>query len=300
MERFVIQIAIFGLSSFFILFISHELLNEIIETNEGHQFPKNTKALVLGNSHAEAAINDTLIAGMVNFSKKAEPYFYTLLKANEIVKNNSNLKEVFIHFRYNDITHERDAWFDQSNLYANYSYTMTSEERKLLFDLNPVGFFQIHLIRSIPRQVKVVLGMVLNKESREFGGHKVWPSRENTDFELPALNIHPINYIHLNHLLETIEIFKRKGIKVHLFQTPFFPGLEDNISDDYFSTYILSEYPEIKYLKFQEFSTEPNLFSDIHHLNKIGSVKFTEYFRNNLKEYIQIETSQNLPKKNTP
>ena len=57
--------------------------------------PDEKKYVFLGHSHAQAAYNDKLIDSAFNLASSGEAYFYTYVKLNKILEDNSDKKIIF-------------------------------------------------------------------------------------------------------------------------------------------------------------------------------------------------------------
>ena len=75
---------------------SHILAKDIL--NEGD------KIYIMGNSHSECAINDSLLAdNYINISLSAEPLFYSVIKARRLLTENKKIDTIIIEFTNNSI-----------------------------------------------------------------------------------------------------------------------------------------------------------------------------------------------------
>ena len=92
--------------------ISHILAKDIL--NEG------AKIYIMGNSHPECAINDSLLPdNYINISKSAEPLFYSVIKARKLLTENKKIDTIIIEFTNNSIN--TVGWvIDNDRLLANY------------------------------------------------------------------------------------------------------------------------------------------------------------------------------------
>ena len=57
---------------------------------------KSKSILILGDSHTECAIDDSIVSKSVNLSKSADAYFYSFVKLRKFLKINSDIKTVIL------------------------------------------------------------------------------------------------------------------------------------------------------------------------------------------------------------
>jgi hypothetical protein len=91
---------------------SHILAKDIL--NEGD------KIYIMGNSHSECAINDSLLPdNYINISLSAEPLFYSVIKARRLLTENKKIDTIIIEFTNNSIN--TVGWvINNDRLLANY------------------------------------------------------------------------------------------------------------------------------------------------------------------------------------
>ena len=61
------------------------LIIKYINNEKYYAIPESVKNLIVGHSHSECSLNDSLILNTLNISKSAEPYFYNYFKIMKIV-----------------------------------------------------------------------------------------------------------------------------------------------------------------------------------------------------------------------
>ena len=54
-----------------------------------YKFKEKKNILIVGNSHTECSVNDSIISNSVNLSQSASSYFYSYMKIREFTKYNS-------------------------------------------------------------------------------------------------------------------------------------------------------------------------------------------------------------------
>ena len=72
MKRFILQILVLLSIVSFIIFFILKFSNDQIKKNAKFAINKNTKFIVVGDSHSECCFNDSLINNLQNFSSSGE------------------------------------------------------------------------------------------------------------------------------------------------------------------------------------------------------------------------------------
>ena len=100
------------------MLLSNSLFKKNIIESKG-RYIQNIDILVMGNSHPECAINDSLLPiKFVNIAQSGEPLIYTCIKARTILKLTHN-DTVIIEFTNNSL--QTINWvLDDDRLYTNY------------------------------------------------------------------------------------------------------------------------------------------------------------------------------------
>jgi hypothetical protein len=110
---------------------SHIIAKDIL--NEG------AKIYIIGNSHPECAINDSLLPNnYINISLSAEPLFYSVIKARKLLTENKKIDTIIIEFTNNSLN--TVGWvINNDRLFANYQKyfaNMNFAEHYFLFSNN--------------------------------------------------------------------------------------------------------------------------------------------------------------------
>ena len=96
---------------------------------------------ILGNSHPECAINDSLLPkNYANIAQSAEPLFYSVIKARRLLTDHSKIDTMVIEFTNNSLTTVKWVISDSSLMrnYKKYFAVMNIEEHAFLFEKNPL------------------------------------------------------------------------------------------------------------------------------------------------------------------
>ena len=97
MRKFLRSCLRFGSLTIVIYVVLIFTTTRIIGTKVSFVLPDTVDKIVLGHSHPECALNDSLVPGLANFSNSGEAYFYAYYKLKKILDQNKNIKTVFIY-----------------------------------------------------------------------------------------------------------------------------------------------------------------------------------------------------------
>ena len=98
------------------------------------------EAIFVGDSHIQSAINDALIANVVNLSQNGEPYYFTYYKLKKIVASKkTKIKTIYLGFGYHNLSSYRDDFtFGKYNhdISARYFFILPTSEREKFIGYN--------------------------------------------------------------------------------------------------------------------------------------------------------------------
>ena len=89
--------------------------------------------LVIGDSHTELAINDSLLNNTLNISTPAEGYIFTYMKLRNILKNNSQIRNIMLGVSYHNFSSYYDKYIYEEEPYSLISQHISLMELKDLF-----------------------------------------------------------------------------------------------------------------------------------------------------------------------
>ena len=295
MKRFIKRILVFLV--ILILFFGIIITFIFVKINEGHNFKidKNFDKLILGHSHSEGALNDSLIEGVKNLSSGGEFYFYTFLKVKKIVKENRQIKTVFLEFTNNQIALDMEAWavseeYNLNNL-PKYTPVMNFANYKYIVSKDPKSFLKASTV-TFKNNLKFVL-----KNKRNFIIHGRWggflPSKECfTDSLLnsqqmqkkSAITNEKTTSVNLNFVIKIIEFCNNNGVKVCLIRSPQHKEYLGRRNEKQFQEIINSKFSDVLFFDFNDFSLSNDDYRDLEHLNYKGAKKFSLFFDSLLKK----------------
>lgn len=310
MKRFLLQICAFIFFTVFILTVSGSLTNFLLsERNKDiHTIPPGKDYVILGNSRPALAFNDSLITRVYNFSSIGEAYFYTYLKAEQIIKNNKHLKGIFLEYNLEDIGHKRDSWtwgrdFMQNN-YVKYSYAMSFYNFKTLMLKNPKDWFAVHMGQAFVRQMKNILILDKGELQKYYGGY-FFDNVSNMDSLLKEVSVSQKDHIknvaefHQEQLRRILKLCRENGIKVYLIRSPLHYSNGIQPDRNWMLSYLGPENKDLEYLDFNDYPADLEEYKDPSHLNDKGAIRFSRFFNQliedgllseqNMSEFLRME-----------
>lgn len=288
MKRFLSNSIVFLIVFFLGYFtIDYKLNKEMVKRHISYTIPY-SKYVVLGHSHPECSLNDTLIADLKNFASSAESYFYTLNKIKTILKDNKKTEVVFLEYTNNQITKQMDNWIWGSvyitNFYPLYSFNMTSEQKFLLFKKNTKGLVNANNL-NLKKNIEKILFTNNPQKMRLNGGYNnlnfskvdsILNSRkQNKDLEKFDNRVSVTN---ISYLEKIISFCKDKNVKLILFRSPIHSEYEVRQNEIKYKQILANNLKGVDYLDFSSFPLDNECYADLPHLNNKGAKIFSIWF----------------------
>lgn len=247
---------------------------------------KNREILMIGHSHSECAFNDFLIPGLANFSQSGESYFYSYIKAKELIAQNPNINTLLIEFSNNQIDKHMGEWIwgdkYMSYRFPKYAQFMDLESLNLLIDNNP-KCFEENIFPLIKNNFKMIVKGLDYKN--EIGGY-LYLKRNKTDSLVQDLSkkketnnsITQVSYENLEFLQKIITYAEHQGIKVYLVRSPLHEKYTGFQNEQIFQDILNTKFSNIEFLDFSHFPLSNSEFGDLEHVNHKGATIFSNWF----------------------
>jgi len=279
-KRGILFLIITGIVSLIVGFLSVLISKEIFD----YKFKEKKNILIVGNSHTECSVNDSIISNSVNLSQSASSYFYSYMKIREFIKYNPQIDTVIISFSDNDLFSEKEKWFSSSE---KINYNMT--RHIVLFNKDDY----LDLFKSNPVEVSLQTFILysdfynLHIQKRDFIGSYNKINANKIDEAIIEFNLNPpiidstIAITELKYLLKIYEFTQENNIKLILLNTPIHPILEKHFSVIKPRNFQIAskQMPNATYLNHTSFVLENSMYADLSHLNNKGSNKYSEFLQ---------------------
>jgi len=251
-----------------------------------YKLVKNKKIFILGNSHPQFGIADTL--NIVNNAMAGETLFYEAIKARKILENNpdaticididpENLKAAFINLA--------DYRLPQS--YRNYLYFMNSDEQKFIVYHNPLKAMRVFFSPNFIAPFRKVGSSYISEkfldinhpqveEAPKFSYKRVWE---------PEVEIQ--NFLAIENLIKDHP--HNRFIITHLPKSKYW---HFDFNDNYkHCMMLLEQLPNTVILDYTRVIFPDDHYADPEHLNYIGKYDMTNLLVNDLKKRNLITTN---------
>ena len=187
--------------------------------------------LVLGNSHPECAINDSILPNYFNLAQGGSAYFYDYLKLREMLKYNPQIDTVIIGYSYGDLKESMNQWITDENKInyklRTYLFLLKPEDYLTLLKASPFNTLKYTpqtILHNIQTKYK---GFSYLGGFKPLKGHRLKKAKELLD---PLTKEETKNYseYQAKYLLKIYGLCETKNIQLILLSTPIHPLLQKN------------------------------------------------------------------------
>ncbi|OZV68552.1 hypothetical protein [Winogradskyella aurantia] len=286
----------------------------IIKSQSKFTVNKDVTKLILGHSHSQCSINDSILKKSINLSASGESYFYNYQKLKKIIGDNPQIQTVFIEFTNNQVDSVMDDWtwgYEKMSFYLQYySSFMDSEDFNLLLKHNSTDLFASYSIATRKHVYRIVKGDY--NLADEIGNYmytkqsKVEELISNNNFNSSISESHSISETNIQYLRKMIKYCRGNSIEVFLIRSPQHPLYADLSNEDVYQNILKTRFDDVDLLDFNGMKFPNSNYLDLRHLNYKGANKFTTLFdnliENNLlysanKQFLIDEAVRNFNKK---
>jgi hypothetical protein len=255
-----------------------------------NQNNKDGMVYILGNSHPECAINDSLLSGnYANIAQSAEPLFYSVIKARRLLTDHSKIDTMVIEFTNNSLTTVKWVISDSRLMqnYKKYFALMNPEEHAFLFEKNPLKsiktFFSITPFELFSNK-KNVDGAYRCLVKNNIEGFDKLSIRASIVNRYELLNkVHNEEYFGFANLLSLIK--NNPQTFFIITRMPKYKSYKGLGNEKFYQNCIrqLNNNKNCRYLDFLNAPLNDKDFGDDEHLNYQGARKFTPIFRDSVR-----------------
>lgn len=228
--------------------------------------------LLLGDSHTECAINDTICSMLYNYSKGSDTSPISYFKIKKALADNLSIDTILISFSPLSIGVTADKFILNRN--------------ESLANTLPFWNFEDFILLPFPFNI-VGLNYIFNTSSIKMAGGYLYLVRNklNTDIERRKhLTEKPTgNKITLLYLKKIVDLCQCKNIKLIFINTPIYQASKYYDTDLYYKIYN-EQFSEIELWDYMNMSFPDSCRGDINHLNYKGASIFSEHLKIRLNE----------------
>lgn len=291
MKRFLSQLGLFVFLFIFIvggIFIFEKFFAQAKLKSEN-------SIIVVGHSHPETAINDSLIAGLVNFSSSGEAYNYNLYKTRFLLQENPHIKTVFIEVTNNNIEPGQDLWVAGEEKMRHYLprriQFMNWGELIFLYKANPDAVIKTFF----PVIQQRFTGLFKGFDYRDdLGGYRHLTSELPATIQVtpsPTDSISQISKLNLEFLKGLVNLCKKRKVEVFFIRSPLHENYPRN-NEKTLKSILSSRFGDIEFLDFSHFPLHNQDFADLEHLNQKGAAVFSIWLNQQIEEGLLREKNK--------
>ena len=251
---------------------------------------KDTYFVFAGNSTVECSIDDRLIDHSINIAQAGEAYLYSYAKIKALLKQNEQIRYVFISYSYADLLFEKEETWLLSDYFMvekvqYYHYLLDKQEKELLIKSNPAAYLR-GVIKSIVKSFETVARSFTTEghgnSIPNFGGYKrlerdklnVDPDIETGENEKVRQSSNQIRYLRM-----ISELCQQRSVKLVLLNPPKHQSYNGNVDPDIKQLWldVRHSLPADSLLDLSGFLMPDSCFGDLSHLNYRGAKVFSQH-----------------------
>ncbi|TAI48577.1 hypothetical protein [Flagellimonas allohymeniacidonis] len=282
------------LGIFLLVCIVSFFFNSFLLKLNGYKLEPHQNILILGDSHTEYAINDSIWKNSVNLSHSADSYIYSLMKIKRMKQENPQIDTLLLAFsNHNLLTEYDERWLLNSShvksKFRIYTDLMSFKDFKFFLKSKPLAVFQG--ILEMPKySIKLLLkGGIKERDLGKFqysNRNKLAESierfqRNNVQRALEYSQVEKENFF------DIVDFCRSNGITLLLISTPIHEVYLNNekkkkefeLLYDFYS----SNLKDVTFLDYSFFKLSDSDYQDMNHLNHKGAKKFTEHLIQDIK-----------------
>lgn len=295
------------LVKFFIYFVTLTLILYIfiaalfMRKLDSMSLDKNVNTLVLGDSHTQCAINDSLYKNTVNFSISSEHYLLTYNVLKLIIKNNPDLKNLILGCSFHSFSAFNDRYlFGEKNkkdifseiYYSRYFPILDDESKFLLLKTNPDG-----VIKSF----RMIIFNMLESFTENYTTYHDYPfigrfyPGKNRVLKDSLINasiawhfyadssrkvLEDFSGLQITYLKKIIQLCMDNHIKLILLNTPVHEKYDKQVPEKFITEYYsmmrkFEKNDNVLFFDYHDYKFTDDYFGDGNHLNLPGASIFT-------------------------
>lgn len=245
---------------------------------------ENKNILILGNSHPECAIDDSILSNSFNLAQSGSAYFYDYLKLREVIKHNVQIDTVVLGYSYGDLKENMDFWFTAddkiNNKLRSYFFLLKAEDYLALLKANPASTLK-HTPRTIFHNVKMKYkGYGYLGKFKPLVEHRLAEDKELIK-SLETGSINKYSKYQIQYLLKIYEFCESNNLTLILLNTPIHKTLEEiqqPLTANYCS-FVSKNLPNAYLVDHSNLTLPESGYRDLSHLHRSGAEIYSKYLK---------------------
>lgn len=248
---------------------------------------KSVNTLILGDSHTQTGIDDSVLKNALNISQPSEHFLYSYNVLRLLIDNNPQINKVILGVSFHSFCRSYDQYIQDDDktkfMYPRYYSILDIDSVKDLGKI-PVKQFKGILNRvfedivhsSTIHDYSFIGGFY--KSDRSNLSQQTISSAIQRHYYTESGSIQKHSTIQVDYLKKIIQLCKTKKIKLILVNTPinknYLRMIPKEIVQDYHFT--MGQFDkEVVFLDYHSIDFTDDCYGDGDHLNSIGAQKFT-------------------------
>ena len=250
---------------------------------------KSKSILILGDSHTECAIDDSIVSKSVNLSKSADAYFYSFVKLRKFLKINSDIKTVILGISEKSLykknliylQNKSNGYFRLMNL-NDFRVLLEAGGIKAFINLAEASFHNLSRLLTIQesdyRDMRIGGYLYLKRDKLD---EAIERYKKQNNFDR-AYSENQVEY-----LLKIVDLCKKYKVKLILLNTPtyiYYKNENDSYKLNKFIKSSIDDY--VVYWDYSNYLLPDFCYGDFVHLNYKGAEIFSKKLNNDIKKYL--------------
>ncbi|MCD8299504.1 MAG: hypothetical protein LUD39_07140 [Opitutae bacterium] len=252
----------------------------------------------VGDSHVANGINDEFIPGGFNFAKPAEIYLNIYPRLKKLLDKNPKISTVFIGVSPYCLEKNGDSCLHNNGstkilLFKNLGIYSAEELRSI----EPNIYFGYLLSKYGIKSGFKSFYSLISKSSQEIfgdmGGYNMEQVRDLKKdlepgvahkrlFSVGKMTFYG-NELQRKYLRKIVEMARAHGVRVIFLNTPIYHA-EKFFDVPYFENLLKTEFPDVEFWDYVNFSVPEDCRKDVNHLNKWGAEIFSKELARRMRE----------------
>ncbi|MES2003060.1 MAG: hypothetical protein V4450_00965 [Bacteroidota bacterium] len=262
--------------------------NQILSDKISYKIDPAKKILILGHSHLQCGLNDSLIANSISLAQSSDAYFYIYYKFKKIIESNQGINTLILGYSNNVFAQYMDDWVYKGTYmgykYPKYSQVIPIDDKMKLFLKNPATF-----IKASVDAIKTKNKLLFSRHDKiydrlNWGGYQFMRQSEvATAIKKEGKGIidsagtfgNNVSEQNINYLRKIIAVAKEHKLNIILLRSPLHQRYKKNHEKNLEKLLLEETFKGVQFWDYADYLMKDEEFIDLSHLNYKGARKFS-------------------------